>query len=233
MQVYIINLDERKDRWLSAESQLYSSHLNFQRVSAIQGSVISDDTRCTSGVTAIWKSHRKAMEVFLASPNEFALIFEDDFIVKSWDRLESIIQKSLLCEFDFVQIGYLRTSPFNSVSIFTQNSQDFLLKCLALLSTIPVLKKREFFSRLLIQEQLGIPLEFVLNDIRAGAHCYLINRKFAEFALGINMPIFLSTDLLYMSLGHMRSLSMSRVRRNVVTQSSSPSSVSERFLKSN
>jgi hypothetical protein len=107
------------------------------------------------------------------------------------------------------------------------------LKCLELVSDIPLLRRQKFFSRLLIREQRGIPFDFVLNDIRAGAHCYLINRKFAEFALGINTPIFLSTDLLYMSLGHMRSLNMSRVRKNMVSQSNSPSSVTERFQKSN
>jgi len=161
------------------------------------------------------------------------LILEDDFNVKSWDKMKIIIQKSLLYKFDFVQIGYLKTSPLNSISILTQNSQDFFLKWLALASEIPLLKRRKFFSRLLIREQTGIPMDFVLNDIRAGAHCYLINRKFAEFALGINAPIFLSTDLLYMSLGHMRSLNMSRVRKSVVSQSKSPSSVTERFLRSN
>jgi GR25 family glycosyltransferase involved in LPS biosynthesis len=233
MQAYIINLDDRKDRWLSVERQFSSSHFNFQRVSAIQDAAVFDDTRCTLGVTAIWLSHKKAMERFLASSDQYALILEDDFNVKSWDKMKIIIQKSLLYKFDFVQIGYLKTSPLNSISILTQNSQDFFLKWLALASEIPLLKRRKFFSRLLIREQTGIPMDFVLNDIRAGAHCYLINRKFAEFALGINAPIFLSTDLLYMSLGHMRSLNMSRVRKSVVSQSKSPSSVTERFLRSN
>jgi GR25 family glycosyltransferase involved in LPS biosynthesis len=233
MQAYIINLDERRDRWLSVESQLRNSNWSFSRVSAIDGSKINKETLCAPGVTAIWLSHLKAMERFLASEDQFALILEDDFNINKWNNLNSIIQKSIMANFDFVQIGYLKTSPFNSIGISTQNFLDLILKILVFVSRFSFLGKFSFFSRLLIQEQLNIPKDFVLNDIRAGAHCYLINRKFAIFALGINSPVFLSTDLLYMSLGHMRSLRMLRVRKSIVRQSNSPSSVAERFLKHN
>jgi hypothetical protein len=78
-------------------------------------------------------------------------------------------------------------------------------------------------------EQLGVPRKIVMNDIRAGGQAYFVSRNFASAAQSMNTPVFLSTDGLFMALGVSRNFKMARLRRMWISQTNSPSSVTQRF----
>ena len=89
--VYIINLDRRPERWKSVSSHLLKLGIAGERISAIDAREIAtaedlpigsnsniSENLISRGDRACALSHIKAMEKFLQSDNEFALILEDD-----------------------------------------------------------------------------------------------------------------------------------------------------------
>jgi GR25 family glycosyltransferase involved in LPS biosynthesis len=231
VKAYIINLIDRADRWASAELQLEGGRTEYVRVDAVDARKISseDSSYLTKSVLAIWKSHMRAMENFLNSKEEHAIILEDDFEFTrnfSLDKLEE-----LLCsDFDYLQLGYLTESRMEWIDIRYSNSFDLFTKFLFWFhEKFPDLGK-PFGEKYLVKKQKGIARRFVLDDIRAGAHAYIINRKFAKIILELNQPPFLSTDLMYISLGQMRYFKMARLRTSIISQSKSKSSVENRFM---
>lgn len=80
LPVYYINLDQRKDRNLYMVNQLNLLGIsNFKRVSAVDKNTISQPVfEMTSAQQACSESHLIAINNFLNSENEFAMICEDD-----------------------------------------------------------------------------------------------------------------------------------------------------------
>jgi GR25 family glycosyltransferase involved in LPS biosynthesis len=229
MKAFVINLSARTDRWNSVEKQGDALGIPLTRVDAISKDDAFSEPFVTSAVAAAWYSHRKAMKLFLETDDEYALILEDDFILQSrWSNFDFSIYQSL--KIDFFQIGYLVTTPVDLLEMKIKGTVDFFLKILTRVAYARVFKKNNLRNKFLIQEQLGLPFHLVANDIRPGAHAYIISRKFALAMQQVNSPIMLSTDSLYMALGWMRNLRCVRVRKSVVSQSDSVTSINERFL---
>jgi hypothetical protein len=90
--------------------------------------------------------------------------------------------------------------------------------------------KLEIFKRRIVQEQENVPWGVVPNHIRPGGQSYIVSRRFASAALSMNTPTFNTTDAFYMSLGDVRTFRMYRMRKNLIKQSNSPSSVEQRFI---
>lgn len=224
MEAYIINLDERRDRWENCLAELNKCNLNPNRISALTPSLVDSETEqfASLDIIAIWKSHQNAMRVFLDSDSEYALILEDDFSlkIKDFDHLSSQFKKY---ELDFLQIGFLLPFITDYLNYKIENLQDVIFKLLSHLKFSSITSKHS------INEQISIPANIVLNGIRAGGHAYIINRRFAKACLLMNTPTFLSTDGLFMALGVARNFRMARLRRSKVSQTSSPTSVTKRL----
>lgn len=229
--MYVINLEQRTDRWDSVLSESLKNELGLTRVDAIVASSI-DASECIympPGVVATWKSHQSAFREFLSTSDPYCLILEDDFVVPRMTRkLYTVLQEGYE-SFDFIQVGFLITSKIEYIDFKFQNWFDISKKFFSF----------EFFrfgimeylsNKLTISEQIGVPFELVLNDIKAGGHAYIISRRFAEAGLKMNEPVFFSTDGVFMALGKSRSFKMARFRKSIIDQTNSPTSVSQRFI---
>ena len=229
--MYVINLKQRADRWDSVLSECLKNKLDLTRVDAIVAGSI-DASECIympPGVVATWKSHQSAFREFLSTSDSYCLVLEDDFFIPRMSRkLYAALQEGY-ASFDFIQVGFLITSRIEYIDFKFQNWYD-ILKKLFTLEFIRFGRIWNLSNKLTISEQIGVPYELVLNDIRAGGHAYIISRRFAEAGLKMNEPVFFSTDGVFMALGKSRNFKMARFRRSVIDQTTSPTSVSQRFI---
>jgi glycosyl transferase family 25 len=105
---YVINLDRSTERLELISSQLSNQKINVKRIPAIDGIEINidkeaDDSMCKSemgrsiqpGEVGCFLSHIKALETFISSKSDFAVILEDDAIIQS----EFYIRIKALCNF--------------------------------------------------------------------------------------------------------------------------------------
>lgn len=229
MKAYVINLDSRPDRWADVIVQSSSLGLEILRIPAVSFDSVVNSPYVTRVIAATWQSHQKAMKEFLDSSEEYALIMEDDFVLSSrWHP--DVLHLSSELRIDLLQIGFLITNLVDRIQITLNSSFDVLLKVLRETTKISRSLGNRFGNKLLIREQLGIPFKLVCNDIRPGAHAYIVSRNFAQAAIQINSPEFLSADAVFMSMGWMRSFRLLRLRKSLVSQSNSESSITERFL---
>jgi GR25 family glycosyltransferase involved in LPS biosynthesis len=233
MTAFVINLMVRSDRWRSVEKQRALLGIPIQRVEAInQDSVDPNSLQLAAkGVAATWLSHRKAAAEFLETDSNFGMILEDDFQLSSSFRIPSTQLLSEL-EADFVQLGYLRVTPWESFDLNIANIRDRVLRTLNSVSNKNGTSRALFQNRLLIRERSGVPSSLIPTDIRPGGHCYIISRKMASAMQELNNPIIFSADELFVSISKMRAFRMFRVRKSIVSQSNSPTSVDVRFKNS-
>ena len=231
MNAYVINLEERSDRWEQVVAQQKKLGFEIHRVPATNKNEVTGELSryLENTITAICLSHIKAIRLFLETQEAFCIILEDDFQLRH-GYFSAAILPAIDQKFDYLQIGFLKMGAKEYFDILSCNFRDRMLKNFYFLAQIvPAAWKNLFLSKFLVREQKGIHKSIVLADIRPGAHCYLISRKFAQAMLEINNPAFLSADLLYMSLGTIRTFKMGRLRRSLVEQSDSVSSVTNRF----
>jgi GR25 family glycosyltransferase involved in LPS biosynthesis len=228
MKAYVINLNSRTDRWNSVEKQRKALEIPLIRVDALSKNEVLAEPFVTSAVAAAWYSHKKAMSFFLGTDDEYALILEDDFVLQSsWSSFDFSKYQSL--DIDFLQIGFLVTTPLDLLEMKIKAAVDLILKILTWVAHTRFIKKTNLRERVLIREQLNLPFHIVASDIRPGAHAYIVSRKFALAMQQINSPVILSTDALYIALGWMRSFKFARLRKSAVSQSDSVTSIDERF----
>jgi glycosyl transferase family 25 len=106
IKFYIINLEDNKDRFISASSQLDQINIQFERIQAYDGRklAINDFPLYNSkkaksymgrdlvgGEIGCYMSHLKCAKTFIDSSADYAVILEDDFKLNS--NLEIIIPK--------------------------------------------------------------------------------------------------------------------------------------------
>ena len=230
MHAYVINLENRADRWKSVLSQFSGLKVPIIRIDAVKmDSLRVSELYVAPGVAATWKSHQRAMLEFLKSNEDYGLVLEDDFLLtKEWDI--NVLYEAVALNPDFFQIGFLITGPIDRIDLLIRNHFDFVLKVLYKLSKVSIRINRYFGGRLLVKEQSGVGWKVVKNNIRAGGHAYLVSRKFAQAAQEMNSPAFTSADGMYISLGDVRSFRMFRFRKSIINQTNSATSVNQRYL---
>jgi len=230
LTAYVINLAHRTDRWHDVECQRSSLGVSVIRVEAIDQDLkkLSDLPYAAKGVAATWLSHQKAAAEFLKTDAEFAIILEDDFLLS---RKFKVPSTELLTNLgaDFVQLGYLRVTPWESLDITISNIRDRVLRIIQWITQSRWGLTNRYQNRLLIQERVGVPPNLVPVDIRPGGHCYIISRRMAQAMQELNSPIVFSADELFVSISNMRAFRMFRMRKSLVRQSDSLTSVSSRF----
>lgn len=222
--IFVINLNDRADRWQHSVIQLEKLGWGAHRVQAIEhpsGSKFFTNP----AVASCWLSHKKALNEFLLTESTHALILEDDFEV-GVALNETDFQCFIASDLDFIQIGFLYTTLLERIYIKLENFYDLAIRTYGFFEKI--LWNKGISGKLLIRERLSLPHDFVFADIRPGAHCYFLNREAAAYLISVNEPIFLSTDDLYMSLGKMRYVRMARLRKSKVSQTNSQSSINPR-----
>ena len=225
----MINLDSRADRLQEATSQFARFPFEIERVRAVVASEVESKEFFVPGaVAATWKSHQKAMQAHLGSKADFALILEDDFLIKR--DIDGILAKIIeMGDFDLVQLGFLSPSILRRCIRYLTGIRDLALKLLQRVSQRSGLSS---LDKLIISEQKNVPFSLVLNDFQAGGQAYIVSRRFSEAAQFMNDPCFLSADGMLMSLSETRTFRVGRVRTNYIQQSDSVSSVQFRFKKS-
>lgn len=137
-RAYIINLDRASERWEHISRTFSEAGIPMTRVSAVDGKQLvlphpdfdEKKFRCFHGrginifELACSLSHLKALQVFLESNNEFALICEDDLFLREGCRevLEAALKNSSL--WNILRLTGLRSGKFFRVKHL---SSDYFL----------------------------------------------------------------------------------------------------------
>ena len=226
LTLYVINLENRPDRWQSVLEQ--SRILGFEpRRIAASDSVAEchHNSLLSPAASACWESHLIALQKFIDSEAESCLIAEDDFLVINLQRFKKQLAALNCSNWDYVQLGFLSTGLRDRIQRYMTNFEFALIKLVTSSSIIWPKKRRLLEGKLRVRRSIGVPLAYVPDDIRAGAHFYYINRSMALKLIGCNMPPFVTADGFFMSLAWIKRFRMMRVRRTAIIQSNSPSSI--------
>ena len=227
---YVINLDSEVKRWESCKSEALVLELNLHRVSAIMANELNQSNYVTNGVQAAWKSHSKALKLFLDSNAEFAYILEDDFKITRPDLIRDFMESEEYRKWDLIQFGFLLPGIDTRVKVLLANIEATVFKLLAKLGEMKYFREFGFSSRLRVKIAITRPINFVADDCLPGSHFYLVNRKIASAILELNEPQFLSIDDFYSALSKMRTFRILRSRKSAVSQKPFPAWQGDRFI---
>ena len=222
----VINLDDRQDRWHQSQIQFEKLPSTPKRISAVDAKLSSSlgTGYLIDYVAACNYSHRLAWQGLLSSEYSHLLVLEDDFLLKR--RIDpSIFALLEVQNLDLLQLGYITSSLEERTWLEIENFKDLLLKFIVLIDKKFVLNLSLVRNKLLLRERVGLSYGTVLNSFGAGTHAYIINRHMAQELLKMNDPIFLSADAFLIALARMRIFRMGRLRRSIVAQSGSTSSM--------
>jgi len=228
----VINLSSRADRRAVMASRLAKAEINFDFFFAVEPKDLTENdfVYLNDVTTCVWKSHKETLS--RASKSSLpTLILEDDAVLAiGYEEIAHLVSQMELHDIDFLQLGYLRLNIGETLSIEARNAYDLITRS----SLAP-----RFFGLFGFKEvervkgqswRRRLPFEFVLNDVRYGAHCYIVAPDFAGKVLKLNDPAFLSADDFYVALSKMRTFKMARLRKSRCSQDSSPSSFSKRYI---
>ena len=203
---YVINVVSNMERRQAISEMLSVSGIQFKIVPAVTPETVTELNLGNMNPTAVavWQSHRNCIKE--SSENDaYTLILEDDAVI-DFDNafLTETIRIMHKNEIDFLQIGYLGINVVQSSSILIRNIYNFFVR-------------KGLFAQLFLRFGLAevkrakektwlkpIPRNYILNDIRFGAHCYVVSPSFSAQMLNFNNPPFLATDDFYVSLSKMK-----------------------------
>jgi GR25 family glycosyltransferase involved in LPS biosynthesis len=226
LTTYLINLENRPDRLESAIFEAQKVGLQLRQIKATPATFNNNSSDLLSpAALACWDSHKRAMEEFLATEDSHCIIAEDDFLISNQKNLAGQIQAIDINDFDFLQIGFLNTGLLDRISRYLTNFESLIFISVAKIISKSSSLSAKYSQRLRVRRSYKVPIQLVADDIRAGAHLYLISRKFAEIASRLNDPAFLTADGFFMALAWDKHFKMARTRQSHVRQSNSPSSI--------
>jgi len=225
--IFLINLDDRKDRLDSSTEQLNEIDLQFTRVSAVSSRDVEESLFLTQPVLACWKSHINTYSMLIASDLEYALVLEDDFLIKNPKKFSGFLESLNVEKYDLLQLGFLLPGTFNRARWIFEELEKLIFFSLGFISKNIGLKS--FSQRLRITEARNASVRFTQSSFLPGTHAYLINRKMAFALISLDSPQF-SADEFFIALSKMRSFRMARFWRSLITQSHSTPSINDRFI---
>ena len=140
--VYVINLDDKQDRWEFMENQLkYWQVENYERISAYDGRGDNDlseilkgkyPNQMTSGEVGCVTSHLKALKKFLHETDEpCVLIMEDDCdisTVSHWEFTWKDFYSKIPYDYDVVQLAIINPASI-TVQLHKRFVNDFSTAC--------------------------------------------------------------------------------------------------------
>ena len=225
--IFLINLDDRNDRLDSSTKQLNKVGLEFTRVSALPSKDVEESIFLTDSVLACWKSHLKTYSILVESDLEYALILEDDFLLKNPKKFSKFLTSLETERYDLLQIGFILPGIFNRLRWIFEELEKVIFYSIGSVSRIIGL--RSLSQRLRIAEANSASLRYTQSSFLPGTHAYLINRKMAAALTSLDSPQF-SADEFFIALSKMRSFRMARFWRSLINQNNSAPSINDRFV---
>jgi GR25 family glycosyltransferase involved in LPS biosynthesis len=218
VKIYVINLQRRPDRRSRIAKRLERLGLDFSFVEAVdaqESEVSSAKQYIPYAYACNVRSHALALGVFLQGDDDFAMIMEDDAVpIQEIDWLpfmQSLEIEMAKNDFSYLQLGFI--SELYKIKLPRRIMRSLVTK-MGLVGKIPLTK---FYLA-------GHNYEIIMGESRAGAHCYIVNRRFAEAIPPLNEPVWVSIDGFYDRLastnvltGHFR---MGRLKRSLAEQES-------------
>lgn len=224
LPIYLINLDSRIDRLSHSKNQAMKHGIPFERVSAVvPEEPLPFNTLISAPAFACLQSHLKALRTFLQTSESHALILEDDFQILKPAHFKIFIESRVFEHYDFVQLGFLQMGLRHRIDLFAIYIEHILIRMLS--QFLKIIGNKNLVKRLRLRRIQGIPRGFLPDDIRSGAHCYVVSRNFAQTILFLNNPAFLTIDSLYGTLPWNHHFRMIRTTRSWVDQTDSKSSI--------
>lgn len=225
--IYYINLDSRPDRRHAVELELRKLPLETKRVAATDKAEFA--TRfpelITDGAWACLDSHRSVWKLFLNSNEQYAIISEDDAVITDSNLVMKSINAAMENDLDLLQVGFLQNNPREKIDTFLLNIEGRFFRFLSNFKSSQLVNRK----RIVLQKESSE--FFVFNDLRAGAHFYLINRKMAELLIEIANGSLIPVDGLIMNLNWANKLRVARLGKSLVGQSGSASSIKVGYIE--
>jgi GR25 family glycosyltransferase involved in LPS biosynthesis len=231
-QGLVINVSSRVDRRKSISSHLENLRIPFRFFKAIEPNELAESSQIYLSKIAecVWNSHLGCLRIASATSYP-TLIIEDDAIIKIGNSsILKYVELMNLHNLDFIQIGYLNLNVLEAFSIKLRNAYNFMIKYSVAQSFLEMFGFKEIGRARTQVWRSELPGQFVVNDIRYGAHCYLVSPKFALSVLSLNSPPFLAADDFFVALSKMKTFRMIRLTKSLSSQDNSPSSFQERYL---
>ncbi len=116
MQVYLINLDRSPERLHFFEEQTQEVGIEFERISAVDGRLLSDEELAAAvmptyefqplnaGEIGVFLSHKRAWERLVASREPYAVVFEDDVVLSPSLRADFEAIDTVQPAFDIIKL---------------------------------------------------------------------------------------------------------------------------------
>ena len=225
---YVINLPSRPDRRQHLVSQTSKFGLNSIVIDAIsvQELGLRDLGFLSPPALACWESHMKAFEAFLQTKKSSAIIFEDDFQIKNMSAIDRCLQNVTFEDFVIVQIGVLVNNYRERLEMFLKNLEFLFFTLVSRLCISSAFFDARFGHKLRVQRARNVPFGFVADDLRAGAHAYLISRPAAlRIVSDFKNQNILTTDGFLIASNWTRPFRTLRFYKSLVNQIASPSSI--------
>jgi GR25 family glycosyltransferase involved in LPS biosynthesis len=232
IRTLVINVSSNIARRDSMSERLLQKGISYTFVEAIESKdiTLTDSRFLTSTAEAVWKSHLKCLSI-AAEYSSPTLILEDDAVLYFDEKsLREMVDTMLSKNLDFIQLGYLGINLAERLSIKVRNLYSFFTRNAFLSTFFTVFGFKEVQRARSQSWRKMLPPNFVVNDVRFGAHCYLVTPQFAKKILLLNSPAFLPADDFFVSLSRAKAFKMIRLKKSCSAQDNSPSAFSTRFL---
>lgn len=223
----LINLDSRPDRLSESLIEAEDSNLSFLRIPAVGISDIVDSSTdfLSRPAKACLESHLKCYRELLNSDFDFALVLEDDFEIKSRIKFARTLKNCDWEEFDLIQLGFLYMDIWHRLDVLLKLSKNLVFESLELFSKCNYTLKVKMQSRFEVRKRNLVPRGFIIDDLRSGAHAYLISKKMAEALLDMSGVIYLPIDSFLGTLQYTNRFRLIRSKSSLVRQRKSLSSI--------
>jgi GR25 family glycosyltransferase involved in LPS biosynthesis len=228
--IYVINLRIRTDRKDHATLEASRHGLSVQFVEAVEGEKVdsADLGLLSAPALACWESHLSVFQLISNSSFQKAVVLEDDFEFTNFGHLLKKLKKIDLDNWDIVQVGFLTHDIKEWISIKLQNVESFFFIGISRLFSTTPLNGMDLKNRLRVKRAKDVPFGFIPDDLRAGAHAYIISRNCAQRLLNSHSSQrVLTTDGLFIALNWTKQFRTLRLQKSLVRQISSPSSIKE------
>ena len=213
---------------MHARTESIKYGLPLQFVEAVESTRIDpmDLGLLTAPALACWKSHLRVFQLHSDSDYQTAIILEDDFEFVNYQRLSKKLRRINLADWDIIQIGFLTHDIKEWVSIKLQNMESlFFILISRFFSTIPIFGVN-VENRLRVRRARDVPFGFIPDDLRAGAHAYIVSKNCAHNLLSSHSSQrVLTADGLLIALNWTKQFKTLRLHKSLVRQISSPSSI--------
>jgi GR25 family glycosyltransferase involved in LPS biosynthesis len=239
---YLINVKSRPDRLANATERFETLGLDFICVEAITGEELiksGAELLTRPNMEANWRSIQKVLTIFLASEDDFCFIYEDDVLFSpKFIEFYQNFQTLGFFDFDVLQFGYLlfdgnnddgKKNKWKSRYSFVTQIIAKILSCLGTNKFFVLIKLSSFLIKIfnidvennlrMVELRKSLVLkESLVQGFEPGTHGFIIGRRMANLLVGYNLPMAMSGDLLFMTLGATKKFKIYRLGVPLATQ---------------